>query len=279
MRILFTCLSIGAMVLLSCIAQGSNTDTLCLYFDYNKTELKEGSKHALDSVIKKYPGMNAMRISGFADYVGSKEYNNGLSLKRAQAVRHYLISQKLAAKDIVICAGMGKIERAADSTEQGYAPDRKVYLIYNRVQKDIAKLKKNDVIVMEDIHFYAGSHHFVQASLQTISDLIATLKKYPKLKIQIEGHICCETELQKKARTVYADTANNFTDGYDYDTQKLELSVNRAKEIYDKLIEGGIDAARLSYKGFGASHKLVVPELTEADKNLNRRVEIRIMAK
>jgi outer membrane protein OmpA-like peptidoglycan-associated protein len=54
--------------------------------------------------------------------------------------------------------------------------------------------------------------------------------------------------------------------------------VNRAKAVYDFLVKKGIDAKRLTYKGFGSSKKLV-EEVTEIDRITNRRVEIKIVNK
>jgi outer membrane protein OmpA-like peptidoglycan-associated protein len=62
----------------------------------------------------------------------------------------------------------------------------------------------------------------------------------------------------------------------DLDTNTLELSLNRAKAVYQYLADNGIDAARLSYKGFGHKHPLVYPEDTEEKRTTNRRVELKI---
>jgi outer membrane protein OmpA-like peptidoglycan-associated protein len=93
--------------------------------------------------------------------------------------------------------------------------------------------------------------------------LLTTLESYPNLEIEIQGHICC---------------TNDGKDGYDNSTGTPNLSVNRAKAVFDYLVERGIDAQRLTYKGFGSSNKLV-REFTEEDRITNRRVEIKILNK
>jgi outer membrane protein OmpA-like peptidoglycan-associated protein len=60
------------------------------------------------------------------------------------------------------------------------------------------------------------------------------------------------------------------------DTYEPILSVNRAKEIYNFLVDKGIEASRLSYAGFGRRRPVVVEEMNEFDAEKNRRVEIRI---
>ena len=91
------------------------------------------------------------------------------------------------------------------------------------------------------------------------------MRNNPKLKIQIEGHICC--------------LMNKNVDGYDYDTGEHLLSENRAKAIYDYLAEKGIDTGRMKYIGLSNTKPLRWPEDTGEDQDMNRRVEIRILEK
>ena len=97
----------------------------------------------------------------------------------------------------------------------------------------------------------------------TLIELIKILENNPNLKIEVQGHICCLT---------------SGSDGMDMDTRTMTLSVTRAQYVYNYLIDKGISPYRLSYKGFAASQPLV-EEITDADKQLNRRVEIMITAK
>ena len=57
------------------------------------------------------------------------------------------------------------------------------------------------------------------------------------------------------------------------------LSSRRAKAIYDYLVSKGINRDRLKYIGLGNANPVVKEENTEADKELNRRVEVRILSK
>jgi outer membrane protein OmpA-like peptidoglycan-associated protein len=69
------------------------------------------------------------------------------------------------------------------------------------------------------------------------------------------------------------------TDGFDLDTKEFMLSNNRAKAVYDFFVQNGIDAARLTYKGYGTRKRLVNPEKTDTDRDKNRRVEFLIVKK
>lgn len=108
-------------------------------FDFDKAELKpEGKEH-----IKKYreeakgefSRADRIVITGHTDNVGKADYNNKLSLSRAEAVRDYLLSIGVDASKMEI-VGKGESEPVADnSTAEGRAKNR-------RVEVDIFGLEK-----------------------------------------------------------------------------------------------------------------------------------------
>jgi flagellar motor protein MotB len=55
--------------------------------------------------------------------------------------------------------------------------------------------------------------------------------------------------------------------------------VNRAKFVYDYLIENGIEKERLSYKGYAHTRPKILVENTPEEEQINRRVEIKITEK
>jgi flagellar motor protein MotB len=61
------------------------------------------------------------------------------------------------------------------------------------------------------------------------------------------------------------------------ETGRYDLSTARAKAVYDYLVENGIEAKRMRYKGLAGQFPIVMPELSEADRTTNRRVEILIL--
>ncbi len=118
-------------------------------------------------------------------------------------------------------------------------------------------------IKLNNISFQGGTPLFLPEARDALIELLFVMKKYPELKIEIQGHICCQEP--------------EAGDGWDRVNQNYSLSVNRAKAVYDFLIENGIEKERLQYKGFGATKKLYPDESSEYERQQNRRVEIKIL--
>ena len=68
----------------------------------------------------------AVEVSGHSDAVGDKDYNIGLSERRAQAVVAYLVSQGMDENRLT-AVGLGFSQPIADnSTEEGRAMNRRI---------------------------------------------------------------------------------------------------------------------------------------------------------
>ncbi|HVX24769.1 MAG TPA: OmpA family protein, partial [Parafilimonas sp.] len=125
--------------------------------------------------------------------------------------------------------------------------------------------KTGESVVLSEIHFEEGRHVLVKSSRPAITAMLDALKAMPSLQLEIQGHMCCDDALT--------------VDGFDIDTKEFMLSYNRAKAVYDFLVQNGIDASRLTYKGYGTRKRLVSPEKTDKDRDKNRRVEFLITKK
>ena len=110
-------------------------DTFQVYFSTNETKLSKQSSTYLDNLIfndKLIHGQKLI-VLGYTDYVGENAYNESLSAKRAKNVQDYLVtSGGLEQKDIKLCIGKGKIDRANASGKEGYEKDRKVQIIIDK---------------------------------------------------------------------------------------------------------------------------------------------------
>jgi hypothetical protein len=108
--------------------------------------------------------------------------------------------------------------------------------------------------VLNKVQFLYNSADFEPNSLPQLDSAVVVLKNYPTLEILIKGHTSSEGEA-------------------DYNQK---LSEKRAEAVKNYLIQHGIDAKRLSSKGFGESQLLVTDD-SEEHKRMNRRIEFAIL--
>jgi OOP family OmpA-OmpF porin len=97
-------------------------------FDFDKSHVKPEGKAALDDLLAKLAGMNTevMVTVGHTDSVGSDAYNQRLSLRRAEAVKAYIVSKGIDATR-VYTEGKGESQPVADNnTAEGRAKNRRV---------------------------------------------------------------------------------------------------------------------------------------------------------
>ena len=98
------------------------------FFDFDKAVLKPEGKAKLDDLVGKIQGINLEVIIavGHTDSVGNDSYNQKLSVKRAEAVKSYLVSKGIE-KNRVYTEGKGEKQPVADNkTAEGRAKNRRV---------------------------------------------------------------------------------------------------------------------------------------------------------
>ncbi len=208
-----------------------------------------------------------IRVLGYADFRGSIEYNLALSDRRTQSVVD-VISDFFPAKiHRIESRGMGELPQKMNVP---LSDDRMVKLeIYYYRPINMDHLRRGEVgpmdeIVVENLEFKPGRHFLKLKSVPVLKELKEVLLEHPEISLEIAGHVCCVNDFDK--------------DGFDHDTKTHNLSTTRALNVYEYLIRNGIDSSRMIYKGYGYSEPLFHPEKTEAEKDQNRRVEIRILS-
>jgi outer membrane protein OmpA-like peptidoglycan-associated protein len=276
-------------------------DTLHLHYNIGVAGLQQKDKAVLDSVAQRNDGQK-MLIYSYADYLGSERPNLHLSENRANEVKTYLLKKGVAPEQIMECTGLGKvpgsggsegdvtyrrtdifirkketgkppspvaIEKPKPVKETPVAISEKIIIPADEDNPpkvttiDLDKLKVNETVNLKNIFFYPGRSDILTSSYPELDNLYNVMYDHPKLKIKLEGHVCC---------CIYPD-------GYFKDTPTWGLSVDRARKVYEHLINRGIAAERMQYEGFGHTRPIRDHEQTIEEGQINRRVEIRILEK
>ena len=107
--------------------------------------------------------------------------------------------------------------------------------------------------MLRNIFFDTDKYILKPESLTELKNLLALMKKNASLKLELGGH----------------------TDAMGKTKHNLELSKNRAKAVYEFLIQNGIPATRLSFEGYGALRPVDTND-TEQGRANNRRTEFTI---
>ena len=106
-------------------------ETYVVYFDFDKSNVKPEAAQILDRALAdaKQGGTPSISVTGHADRAGSEDYNLGLSLRRADAVREYLINGGVTADQITV-SGRGEAEPAVPTADGVQEPrNRRVEII------------------------------------------------------------------------------------------------------------------------------------------------------
>lgn len=103
-------------------------------FAFDSAELTASAKEQLVAVANRLTGANlvSVKVIGHTDSVGSDQYNQGLSERRARSVADFLASQGVPA-DKLVAEGMGESRPVADNqTDAGRAQNRRVEIHVDR---------------------------------------------------------------------------------------------------------------------------------------------------
>ncbi len=149
-------------------------------------------------------------------------------------------------------------------TKAGYLPKifnakQTAFQLNEDFEFRLQKLEANTNYVVENILFEGNQAIILKESNSAVLGLIDMMKINPTLKIEIQGHVN-ESPESKSAST-------------------FKLSEDRAKRIYEFLVSKGIDAKRLSWKGFGGEFPIYKEYVDETYCKFNRRVEIKVISK
>jgi outer membrane protein OmpA-like peptidoglycan-associated protein len=274
-------------------------EQVSIYFDSNKFELTKKEQNKLNQWILANNNNKIVAIHGYTDEDGTSGFNDTLAQKRVDFIFQNIKDQIKIREDFKTLSFGEKFHQSENKAE-----NRKV-TIYYIFEKDIPReneilglkpvvaveelpkpvidypeklifenpngtksefkldrvfmnrvnsAKVGEKLKIENLNFIINTFAVVNESRGKMYELLLVLQNNPQLKIEIQGHLCCMPN------------------------DRLDLSTQRAKAIYNFLVSNQIYPARLSYKGFGSTQPIYpLPEKNEAERAANRRVEILIL--
>jgi outer membrane protein OmpA-like peptidoglycan-associated protein len=269
-----------------------------VYFDSNKFDLTTKEKQSLNNWVSANKNNKIVAIHGFTDEVGTTGFNDTLAQKRVdfifQNVKNqikiredfktrsfgesfnqsvnkaenrkvtifYILEKDLPREDEIL--GIKKMIKEEQPKTEIVYPEKLVFENPNGTKsefkldrvfmKTMGEAKPGEKLKIENLNFIINTFAVVNESRGKMYELLLVLQKNPQLKIEIQGHLCCMP------------------------VDRTDLSTQRAKAIYNFLIQNEIDKSRLSYKGFGSTQPIYpLPEKDEKERAANRRVEILII--
>lgn len=254
----------------------SAQEKTAIFFDFNKDMPNETALVEFHSWLAKNPDIEVLALNGYCDSIDDTDYNNDLSQRRINSVLNLLKDKNIAVRASVALKPFGK--QFGHSGKN--AENRRVDLFYRQIgerkkpsseetttivperlslesKKQIGAGRKGDLIPIDNIHFYLNSEIVVPESETVLDDLYDMMERHPELRIEIHGHICCNSN-----------------------PNDTKLSYRRAMYIFNYLRESGIAMNRLGYKGFGSANPIYrIPEKNATERLANRRVEILIVGR
>jgi outer membrane protein OmpA-like peptidoglycan-associated protein len=279
----------------------SAQEQFSVFFDSNKSELKKSEADKLQNWIATHIQEKIVAINGYTDEDGTTGFNDTLAQRRVTTI-FKAINEKVKIREDFKTRSFGEQHQLSKNK----AENRKV-TIYYILAKDLpreneilgikpepaktAEIPKKEIeypkhIVLENpdgskmeydldvnfmkqlgdanageklkvdnLNFVINTFAVVPESRKKLYELLIVMEMNPKLKIEIQGHLCCMA------------------------VDRLDLSTQRAKAVFQFLIKNGIAKDRLSFKGFGSTQPIYpLPEKDEPQRAANRRVEIAIVS-
>jgi outer membrane protein OmpA-like peptidoglycan-associated protein len=144
--------------------------------------------------------------------------------------------------------------------EPGYIPtvtivDPKYAGQTGEVVRNVVLIPQGQTIRLSHLIFLQGKSVIQSESFDELDEVVLMMRYNENLVIQLEGH----------------------TDNVGNTEKNMELSQDRVDEVKDYLVDKGISKSRVKTKAFGGSQPIAKDNTPEA-RNLNRRVEVRILS-
>jgi len=256
------------------VAHAQTGNSHVVYFETGKYEVPEIEANRLVLFIQGLKNIKIERIAiyGFCDDRGSNSYNLVLSQNRADAIKKIFSGFGVDDNLISNVDGKGEVLLRVISSDnlniiRGLNRKVEINVVYKITdKKEVVKeekeyqflnedLKVGDKITLKNILFETGYSYIIKESVPILEMMAVALRERNDIYFTIEGHVCC---------------TKNARDAVDRKTGKRNLSLARAKYIYDYLVKKGVKRTRMRYVGL--KNKYPLGKAMKYDK----RVEIKI---
>ena len=231
---------------------------------------KDGSNALNDTLSQK-------RVAFIYDYIANKVAirsdfksrsfgesltQQGDKAKNRRVDIYYILEKDLARENEIL--GIKEEIKVVEKRPQIKYPD--IFQVQNpngtvsnfeldtKFMQQVTEARSGEKLQIKNLNFQFNTFAITNDSRGKLYELLLVMQQNPQLKIQVQGHICC----------------NN--------SHKETLSTQRAKAIKGFLISQGIDNSRVTFKGYGSTEPIFpLPEKNEEERAANRRVEILIV--
>ena len=261
-------------LLFSVVSFAQEEEVHSIFFEFDKFNLKTEQADAVVAFVSKIDTarIESVQIFGYCDDRGKDQYNYTLSTNRANTVKDKLIEKGIKSKIIITLEGKGRImldEDMQTNIPEARSKNRRVDVVVNfkpiviedlKIPGVYSTIKKDrivgDRIYLDHVLFERGRSQLTYKAKKELDRIALELHKYKNIHFEIQGHVCCTPTFQKEA--------------VDRDTEKRELSINRAKRVYNYFLMKRISKTRMTFKGYGNTQSL------KKGSTLDRRVELLI---
>lgn len=262
-----------SLTFLICFLSNAQTSIKSFYFERSQSVPTLYSQNQL-MLFKEKADKNEIiieKVYAYTDSIGSSRYNDSLAKKRLEYVSTNLGIQTISSIPKV-AQGLSRVYDA-----QSFLNWRRVDVYYKQrmplvnetppidtfglnlseIKPQVLDNAHNEIMASLDnatpyilnVEFFEGTANVDEKSLKEIQNLADFLKRNANASILIRGHVCCG--------------------------KNMRISKKRAKTVYKELIKLGISKTRLDYIGMSNKEPLVTPELSDNDRQRNRRVDVK----
>ena len=258
--------------------QERHSDTLVLHFAFGRSSVRQRDISGIRAFLHNLAASDdSLIIVGYTDTVGTPGYNLGLSLSRAMATVGYIepinrfpyrvISRgeedpvdgnDSLSRRVLVIARRPVFDHALIPPDSG---DRQSKISGFKAKSNFFipdNLPPDTVISLTNINFIEDTPNLTESSRMALPSFIRILKKYRADLLEIDGYCNSSTPIKSTSDPLF------------------QLSVRRARLIFDNLVDEGFDSTKVFYKGMGNASPLSANPTTTEEARANMRVEIRV---